>query len=77
MKEIIFFFEALGRILEGDISLNLALFIELDARLKLSELRLLTLSESTLSGSSGYTKSGSCTPKAPTELHTCSGRADH
>jgi hypothetical protein len=59
MKAVIFFFEALGRILEGDISLNLALFIELDARLKLSELRLLTLPESTLSGSFGYTKSAS------------------
>jgi hypothetical protein len=76
IKAIIFFFEALGRILEGDISFNLALFIELDARLKLSELRLLTLPESTLSSSSGYTKSEGCTPETPTEPHTCSGRAD-
>jgi hypothetical protein len=55
MKAIIFFFKALGHILEGDITLDLALFIELDACLKLSKLRLLALSEGTLGGSSGYT----------------------
>jgi hypothetical protein len=57
VKTVIFFFEALGHILEGDVTLDLPLFIELDARLKLSKLRLLALSEGTLGSPSGYTRS--------------------
>lgn len=51
MESVILLFETLGYTLDGDVALNLSLFIELDACLKLSELRLFALSECALGGS--------------------------
>jgi hypothetical protein len=76
-KTVVFLFETLRYSLEGDVTLDLALLVELDACLKLSKLRLLAFSEGALCGSSGYTGLACCASKVPTELDTCSGRADH
>lgn len=51
MESVILLFETLGYALDGDVTLNLSLFIELDACLKLSKLGLFALSESALGGS--------------------------
>ena len=51
MESVILLFQTLGYALDGDVALNLPLFIELDACLKLSELGLFALSESALGGS--------------------------
>ena len=51
MKPVILLFETLGHALDGDITFNFTLFIELDACLKLSKLGLFALSESALGGS--------------------------
>jgi hypothetical protein len=51
MEPVIILFETLGYALDGDITLNFTLLIELDACLKLSEMGLSALSESALGGS--------------------------
>lgn len=76
-KTVVFLLETLRYSLEGDVTLDLALLVKLDARLKLSKLRLLAFSEGALCGSSGYTELACRVSKVPTELDTCSGRADH
>jgi hypothetical protein len=76
-ETVVFLFETLRYSLEGDVTLDLALLVELDARLKFSKLRLLAFSEGALCGSSGYTGLACHASKVPTELDTCSGRADH
>jgi hypothetical protein len=67
-EEVVFLLETLGYSLEGDVTLDLALLIELDAGLKLSKLRLLAFSEGALRGSSGYTQLAYRASKVPTEL---------
>jgi hypothetical protein len=52
-EAVVFLLETLGYILEGDVTLDLALLIELYACLKLSKLRLLAFSKGALCGSSG------------------------
>jgi len=64
---VIFLFETLGGSLESDVALDLALLVELDARLKFSELRLLAFSESALRGPSGDAKLTCHASKGPTE----------
>lgn len=76
-KTVVFLLETLRYSLEGDVTLDLALLVKLDACLKLCELRLLAFSEGALCGSSGYTELACRASKVPTELDTCSGRADH
>lgn len=51
MESVILLFETLGYALDGDVTFNLSLLIELDACLKLSKLGLFALSESALGGS--------------------------
>ena len=48
MEALIFLLETLGHGLKSDVTFDLALFVELDACLKLSKLRLLALSEGAL-----------------------------
>jgi len=61
--------------LDGDITFNFSLFIELDACLKLSELGLFAFSESALGGSLLYKIRRAALKKA-IESSTCSGRVD-
>jgi hypothetical protein len=76
-EAVVFLLETLGYSLEGDVTLDLAMLIELEACLKFSKLRLLALSKGALCGSSGDTELACRASKVPTELDTCSGRADH
>ena len=76
-EEVVFLLETLGYSLEGDVTLDLALLIELDAGLKLSKLRLLAFSKGALRGSSGSTQLAYRTSKYRQNMSTCSGRADH
>lgn len=76
-KAVVFLLETLGRSLKGDVPLDLALLVELYARLQLSKLRLLALSKGPLCGPSGYTVLAHRASRVPTEPDTCSGRADH
>jgi hypothetical protein len=74
---VVFLLETLRYVLEGDVTFDLALLVELDACLKLSKLRLLAFSESALRGSSGETKLARHASKVPTkDSRTCSGCAD-
>jgi hypothetical protein len=66
-EPVIFLLETLGSSLEGDVTLDLALLVELDARLKFSKLRLLALSESALCGPSGHAKLTCHASKGPRE----------
>ena len=65
---VVFLLETLRYVLEGDVTFDLALLVELDACLKLSKLRLLAFSESALRGSSGETKLARHASKVPTEV---------
>ena len=76
-EAVILLLETLGYGLKGDVPLDLALFIELYACLKLRKLRLLALSKGALRGPSGYRGLACRGSRAPTESDTCSGRADH
>jgi hypothetical protein len=68
MEALIFLLETLGHGLKSDVTFDLALFVELNACLKLSKLRLLALSEGALRDSSGYTKLARHASKVPTEV---------
>jgi hypothetical protein len=76
-EAVVILLETLGYILESDVTLDLALLIELYACLKLCKLRLLAFSEGALCGSSGDTVLACRVSKVPTEFDTCSGRAYH
>jgi hypothetical protein len=76
-EAVVLLLETLGYSLKGDVPLDLALFIELYACLKLNKLRLLALSKGALCGPSGYTALACRASKVPTEPDTCSGRAGH
>jgi len=77
-EAVVLLLETLGYSLKGDVPLDLALFIELYACLKLRKLRLLALSKCALCGPSGDTGLACRVSKVPTEdPDTCSGRADH
>lgn len=67
-EAVVFLLEALGHSLQGDVALDLALLIELDAGLKLRKLRLFAFSEGALCGSSGYTELACHASEEPTEL---------
>lgn len=76
-EEVVFLLETLGYRLEGDVTLDLSLLIELDAGLKLGKLRLLAFSKGALRGSSGHTQLAYRASKYRQNLSTCSGHADH
>jgi hypothetical protein len=76
-KSVVLLLETLGCSLKGDVPLDLALLVELYARLEFSKLRLLALSKGALCGPSGYTVLACRASRVPTEPGTCSGRADH
>lgn len=64
-EAVILLLETLGYGLKGDVPLDLALFIELYACLKLRKLRLLALSKGALCGPSGYTVLACRVSRAP------------